>query len=263
MTHLKIEQNNTAIEQVSGNVIEKLYQLAFSGDLDASSNLVGRLHTTVTYQSYIDYIRAKYPDLYITSDEYYIKFVDDRIEEELRKYMPNSSYAYSNYFQTHTGLTYDFAKTVPSWQNWLRDIKSTLVHFDEFQYFENVTDWNGGQFGDATNLVSIKLPNKMVNIAGWCFDACSSLDSLDIPATVQTVGRVAFRNLTSLRYMIMRPITPPTITDMNEGGIIQGGSYNIYVPDESLTAYQNAENWSTYSSMFKPLSQFTTDFPNG
>jgi hypothetical protein len=106
------------------------------------------------------------------------------------------------------------------------------------------------------------LPNKIVDIVGWCFDQCTSLDSLDIPATVQTVGRVAFRNLASLRYMIMRPVTPPTIKDMSEGGIIQGGSYNIYIPDGSLTTYQNAENWSTYSSMFKPLSQFATDFPN-
>jgi hypothetical protein len=35
--------------EIPDEVIEKLYQLAFSGDLDASSNLVGRLHTTATY----------------------------------------------------------------------------------------------------------------------------------------------------------------------------------------------------------------------
>jgi hypothetical protein len=34
MTHLKIEQNNSAIEQVSSAVITKLYELATSGDLD-------------------------------------------------------------------------------------------------------------------------------------------------------------------------------------------------------------------------------------
>lgn len=262
MTHLKIEQNNI-VERVSSSTIEGLYDIINNSNLDQQSNLSGELHTDVVYKEHADSITEQFPDLHITSDEYYIKFADNRIEGELRKYMPDSSKAFRDYFQTHTGLTYEFAKTVPTWQGWLRDIKSTLVHFDEFQYFENVTNWDRGAFDNATNLVSIKLPNKMVNIAGWCFDNCTSLDSLDIPATVQTIGRVAFRNLTSLRYMIMRPITPPTITDMGEGGIIQGGSYNIYVPDGSLTTYQNAENWSTYSSRFKSLSQFATDFPNG
>lgn len=261
MTHLKIEQNNI-VERVSSSTIEGLYDIINNSNLDQQSNLSGELRTDVVYKEHADYITEQFPDLHIASDEYYIKFADDRIEAQLRKYMPNSATSYSNYFQTHTGVTYEFAKTVPVWQGWLEDIKSTLVHFDEFQYFENITSFDRGQFDNAANLVSIKLPSKLVDIPGWCFDQCTSLDSLDIPATVQTVGRVAFRNLPSLRYMIMRPVVPPTI-NTDEGGIIQGGSYSIYVPDNSLTTYQNAENWSTYSSMFKPLSQFTTDFPNG
>ena len=81
MTHLKIEQNNTAIEQVSGNVIEKLYQLAFSGDLDNSSNLVGRLYTTATYQQYVDFLTQQFQDLYISADKYYVKFSDDNFQK--------------------------------------------------------------------------------------------------------------------------------------------------------------------------------------
>ena len=59
MTHLKIEQNNGVIEEVSSAVIDKLYDIVHSGNLDNTSNLIGRLHTTATYQDYIDYLEDK------------------------------------------------------------------------------------------------------------------------------------------------------------------------------------------------------------
>ena len=72
MTHLRIEQNNIQ-ENVSSAVIEKLYQLAISGDLDASSNLAGNLYTTATYQEYINALcktqqnpNGMFPDLTIS-----------------------------------------------------------------------------------------------------------------------------------------------------------------------------------------------------
>lgn len=83
--HVKIEQNNTAIEEVNGAVIAKLYQLAKRNvnGLDNSSNLVGRLHTTATYQEYIDLLTQKYQDLYINADKYYIHFDDSEVQRIL------------------------------------------------------------------------------------------------------------------------------------------------------------------------------------
>jgi len=83
MTHLRIEQNNGIIEEVSSSVITKLYELAISGTLDNTSQFKGRLHVDITYQDYIDYLtdRTKYltEDLYITASDTYIRFADPEV----------------------------------------------------------------------------------------------------------------------------------------------------------------------------------------
>ena len=60
MTHLRIEQNNGSIEEVSSSVIAKLYDIVTNESLDQTSNLVGRLSTTVTYQEYIDELEDQF-----------------------------------------------------------------------------------------------------------------------------------------------------------------------------------------------------------
>lgn len=69
MTHLRIEQNNGVIEEVSSSIIAKLYEIAHAG-LDVSSNLQGRLHTPVSYREHVQYLTTNYPNLYIQSDDY-------------------------------------------------------------------------------------------------------------------------------------------------------------------------------------------------
>lgn len=261
MTHLKIEQNNI-IERVSSSTIEGLYNVINNSNLDQQSNLSGELCTDVVYKEHADYITEQFPDLHITSDEYYIKFADDRIEEELREHMPNSSSTYRNYFQTHTGLTYDFVK-LPNYfdRYWLADISTDIESFDEFPLFENVLSIQTGIFWGATKLRHLPLPQKAQSLGGWMFNDCTNLQEIDIPATVTEIGQSCFQGCSSLRYVICRAITPPTYNTAEHTSFDLRYSYPFYVPDESVSAYQTA--WTDYSSRIKPLSQFATDFPNG
>ena len=71
MTHLRIEQNTGLIEEVPSRLITRLYDIVSSGTLDETSNLKGRLNTTIAYQSQINYLTTAYPELYITANEYY------------------------------------------------------------------------------------------------------------------------------------------------------------------------------------------------
>ena len=51
----------------------------------------------------------------------------------------------------------------------------------------------------------------------------------------------------------MEPTTPPTL-----GGTSIFDNMNnnpIYVPDNSVTAYQTAQYWSEYASRIKPISE--------
>ena len=78
MTHLRIEQNNGVIEEVSSSIITKLYEIAHAG-LDVSSNLQGRLHTPIAYRYEIQYLTSTYPNLYISADDYAIPFEDPKM----------------------------------------------------------------------------------------------------------------------------------------------------------------------------------------
>lgn len=69
MTHLRIEQNNIQ-ENVSSAVIDKLYDIASSGNLDASSNLAGLLYVPRTYASKATYLTTMFPNLTINAGEF-------------------------------------------------------------------------------------------------------------------------------------------------------------------------------------------------
>ena len=68
MTHLYIEQNTGLTEEVNSSIISKLYELAISGDLDETSDLKGRLHSTSGYGDQVSYLNTNFSDLYINVD---------------------------------------------------------------------------------------------------------------------------------------------------------------------------------------------------
>ena len=85
MTHLYIEQNTGLTEEVNSSIISKLYELAISGDLDASSNLKGRLHSSRAKRIEVQYLVAEFSELYITADQFYKYFVDPAVDEFFAK----------------------------------------------------------------------------------------------------------------------------------------------------------------------------------
>lgn len=85
MTHLYIEQDTGSIEEVTSAIISKLYELASSGDLDASSNLKGRLHSSSARRLEAQYLTSMFSELYINADIYYKHFVDPAMAEFFAK----------------------------------------------------------------------------------------------------------------------------------------------------------------------------------
>lgn len=81
-------------------------------------------------------------------------------------------------------------------------------------------------------------------------------DHLIIPSTVTNCGGDAALGGHSLKYLVFKPTTPPSIqtTTFNNSNEIIGGTGYIYVPDESVDAYKTATNWSTYAAQIKPIN---------
>ena len=84
------------------------------------------------------------------------------------------------------------------------------------------------------------------SIGGNAFYGCSSLASITIPSGVTSIGSNAFYSCHGMAEYHIEPTTPPTLGTKAFGNI--QSDCVIYVPSESLTAYQEADSWSTYAS---------------
>lgn len=103
-------------------------------------------------------------------------------------------------------------------------------------------------FDSNTDITSFRELRYFTGLSGieWAaFDGCESLEEIDIPANVTRIGSnssCAFWGCTSLQSVYMWSTTPPTILARE----FKDSPVTVYVPTGSLSAYQNATNWSNF-----------------
>jgi len=150
-----------------------------------------------------------------------------------------------------------------------------------------VTSISDSVFKGCSSLKEVVMQHGITSIGTNAFEDCSSLLSIFIPTTVTTIGRNAFNSCTNLTGNITIPesvtliedyafnncplksvtcvsTTPPTL--VKQGGLVSESvhvfglagndsttpppvkpTYPIYVPSESLSAYQTGAYWSIYN----------------
>lgn len=80
---------------------------------------------------------------------------------------------------------------------------TSIVSFDELQYFTSLTSLNGsnnnstGEFNGCSNLVSITFPSSLTTISGHAFYGCTSLESA-LGGNVTYFGYACFRECSAL-----------------------------------------------------------------
>ena len=200
MTHLRIEQNNIQ-ENVSSDVIEKLYELATSGDLDQNSNLAGNLHTTATYQEYIDALTTAYQDLYITATNIYLSFADPEVTRILA----------SQFSGDGVGITQSELYSITTLNNVFQN-NTTIEYFDDFNKLSGISQLKTQEFSGCTNLKSINLNHiTSSEVYGgmnenYTFKNCTSLTKIIAP-NLTNISYQEFNNCTSLRIIIAKNLT--------------------------------------------------------
>ena len=109
-----------------------------------------------------------------------------------------------------------------------------------------VTSIGNNEFYYCYSIASAMIPSGVTSIVASAFNNCYSIASVTIPSGVTSIGNNAFANCYGMAEYHIKPTTPPTLgtTVFNN---IQSDCV-IYVPSASLTAYQEATNWSTYAS---------------
>lgn len=86
------------------------------------------------------------------------------------------------------------------------------------------------------------------------FHNCRSLEYVSLPSSVEAIGNNTFNSCISLSEVIIEATTPPIVGAKTFA--YTPDTMSIYVPDQSLEAYRNAENWSAYADKIKPLSEY-------
>lgn len=89
------------------------------------------------------------------------------------------------------------------------------------------------------------------------FSNCMKLKNVVIPDSVRSIGpKDLFQNCTSLESVIMQSTNSPTL-NYYYGGMGLISTATIYVSDDSVDAYKNAEYWEKYKDQIKPISEYT------
>ena len=106
----------------------------------------------------------------------------------------------------------------------------------------HVTKIENYLFGLCSGLESVTIPSSVTSIGNNVFQDCTSLTNLTIPYSVISIGNSVFSGCTGLTTLYSLNNIPPSIGTDN----FSNNHYmtlNVYVPQEALTAYQNAEIW--------------------
>lgn len=92
------------------------------------------------------------------------------------------------------------------------------------------------------------------NYVNGTFPECKKLTYVRLKNITTYIGNNAFYGCVLLETFICEAVTPPTLSASSFSKT--NPDMLIYVPDESVEAYKAAENWSTWASKIKPLSEY-------
>ena len=112
-----------------------------------------------------------------------------------------------------------------------------------------VTSIGDNAFKNCNGITSIVIPNSVTSIGSSVFDGCSGITSIDIPSGVTSIGYAAFGDCSGLTSVTVNATTPPTLGNT----AFNGSSCPIYVPAESVAAYQSASIWRNYASRIQAI----------
>lgn len=108
-------------------------------------------------------------------------------------------------------------------------------------------------FSNCTGLTTIDIPNSVTTVGYRAFYGCIGLATITIPYSVITIDGGAFGDCNGITRVFCLATTPPTINifDFEEDAFWSPviNQATLYVPMESVSAYQTAHNWKDFSQI--------------
>lgn len=123
-------------------------------------------------------------------------------------------------------------------------IHSIFIH-------SGVTDMGTGAFEQCNSLSNITFEQGLTTIGNAAFYNCIGLTNVTIPSSVTAISSTAFDICNNLASVTVLATTPPTLSDWPFESV--SPNLIIYVPAESLQAYQSAPIWSNHSNKLQAI----------
>ena len=269
------------VTKIMGNTGSNLY-LASGKKADISNGLASDASIGVTLASTTGTFTSGNtnegfaPKTYFTSDNtsnYYqvLYELDDSKQAQIGAYEGDNGSIHWKYDRDASPRTLTISGTgaMPTATPWLtfHSVIQKVVVGD------GVTTIANNSFGNSskkyTSLESVELSGSITKIGDNAFSWCSALTTINIPATVTSIGKYAFEGSEQLsaviptsvtwigrgafysynnktRTIVMFRTSPPTLDRSN---VFNTANTNlkIYVPNSGVSSYKGASNWSTHS----------------
>lgn len=113
------------------------------------------------------------------------------------------------------------------------------------KYNNKETEITSNAFYGCTNLESVEMGDGVTTILERAFSGCSKLESFSFGTAMKTIGEEAFSDCTAMTSLVSRAAEPPVcgsqaLEDINKF------ECTLYVPESSITLYQEAPQWQDF-----------------
>ena len=116
---------------------------------------------------------------------------------------------------------------------------------------EEISD---NEFYGCTNLKNVTIGDNINTIGRWAFSGCSNLDYFSFGKSVKSIGQEAFSDCVNLKKLISYAEVPPTC-DTNALDDINKWVCTLQIPQNTLSAYQSANQWKDFFFIEDVLSE--------
>lgn len=111
---------------------------------------------------------------------------------------------------------------------------------------EGVKKIGGSAFTQCKRLTQISLPSTLTTIGGFAFSGCNTLPEITLPESMAELGNSVFEWCKFEKITVLAT-TPPVATENTFKTL--NLDIPVYVPQESLEAYQSAEYWNAFTNL--------------